>query len=63
MKVWDSFYVIYTQRKLGGLLSIGALLNLPAFFIIIKKKLYERAYGLIGLLFLLVIIVTLLKFI
>ncbi len=30
-KVLDSLYLLYTQKKLGGLMSIGALLNLPVF--------------------------------
>ncbi len=63
MSVSDGFYVLYLQKKLGALLSIGALLNIPVFFIFINRKLYGRAYGLLGLLFLLVVIIALLKFI
>ena len=45
-KVLDSFYLLYTQKKLGGLMSIGALLNLPVFFVFINQYRYDKAYGL-----------------
>ncbi len=62
-KVLDSFYLLYTQKKLGGLMSIGALLNLPAFFVFINQYRYYRAYGLVSLLLFLVVIIGLLKII
>ena len=62
-KVLDSFYLLYTQKKLGGLMSIGALLNLPVFFVFINQYRYDRAYGLVSFLLVLVVIIGLLKFI
>lgn len=60
--ILNSFRVLYIERKLGSLISLGALLNLPVFFIFIKQYRYDRAYGLVGFLLLLVGIIALLKF-
>ena len=62
-KVLDSLYLLYTQKKLGGLMSIGALLNLPVFFVFINQYRYDRAYGLVSFLLVLVVINGLLKYI
>ncbi|MDC1080836.1 hypothetical protein OAQ15_01885 [Flavobacteriaceae bacterium] len=62
-KVLDSLYLLYTQKKLGGLMSIGALLNLPVFFVFINQYRYDRAYGLVSFLLVLVVIIGLLKYI
>lgn len=62
-KVMDSLYLLYSKKKLGGLISIGALLNLPVFFVFINQYRYDRAYGLVSLLLILVIIIGVLKFI
>ena len=62
-KVLDSLYLLYTQKKLGGLMSIGALLNLPVFFVFINQYRYDRAYGLVSFLLVLVLIIGLLKYI
>lgn len=57
----DSVTILYVQRKLGGLISIGALINLPIFYIFLRKREYQIAYGMIGLLFILVGLVAVLK--
>ena len=57
----SSFKLLYYQNKLGSLISLGALLNLPAFFILIRRRDYQIAYGLVSLLILLVVVVALLK--
>ena len=62
-KVLDSLYLLYIQKKLGGLMSIGALLNLPVFFVFINQYRYDRAYGLVSFLLVLVVIIGLLKYI
>ena len=62
-KVLDSLYLLYTQKKLGGLMSIGTLLNLPVFFVFINQYRYDRAYGLVSFLLVLVLIIGLLKYI
>jgi len=43
------------------LISLGALLNLPAFFILIRRRDYQIAYGLVSLLILLVVVIAILK--
>lgn len=57
----SSFKLLYYQNKLGSLISLGALLNLPAFFILIRRRDYQIAYGLVSLLILLVVVVAILK--
>ena len=59
----SSFKLLYYQNKLGSLISLGALLNLPAFFILIRRRDYQIAYGLVILLILLVVVVAILKII
>lgn len=57
----NSLMFLYQEKKLGALISLGALLNLPAFFILIRKREYRIAYGLVGVLIILVGVVALLK--
>lgn len=59
--LFSSFELLYQEKKLGSLISLGALLNLPAFFILIRKRDYQTAYGLVSLLILLVVVVAILK--
>lgn len=56
-----SLKFLYQEKKLGALISLGALLNLPAFFVLIRKREYSIAYGLVGILIILVVVVALLK--
>ena len=57
----SSLKLLYLEKKLGSLISLGALLNLPVFFILIRKREYTIANGLVGILILMVVIVALLK--
>jgi len=59
--LFSSFELLYQEKKLGSLISLGALLNLPAFFILIRRRDYQTAYGLVSLLILLVVVVAILK--
>lgn len=59
--LFSSFKLLYYQNKLGSLISLGALLNLPAFFILIRRRDYQIAYGLVSLLILLVVVIAILK--
>ena len=58
----ESFEVLYAEKKLGALMSLGALLNLPVFFYFLRFRRYEMAYGMVGILMLLAGVVALLKF-
>lgn len=58
----ESLNLLYQNQKLGSLISIGALLNLPLFFILIRKRKYRTAYGVVSILFLLVALIAILKF-
>ena len=52
---------LYNQNKLGGLISLAALINLPIFFVALKKNKFEFATGLVAISVLFVIIIALLK--
>tara|TARA_B110000977_G_C11028335_1_gene474163 strand:- start:156 stop:437 length:282 start_codon:yes stop_codon:yes gene_type:complete len=59
--IWGSLQILYIEKKLGSLISLGALLNLPMFFVFIKQHRYHRAYGLLIFLLLLVLIIASIK--
>ena len=59
--ICGSLQILYIEKKLGSLISLGALLNLPMFFVFIKQHRYHRAYGLLSFLLLLVLIIASLK--
>ncbi|MDA8698951.1 hypothetical protein N9M11_02390 [Flavobacteriaceae bacterium] len=58
-----SIQILYIENKLGSLISIGALLNLPVFFVFINQYRYDRAYGLVFFSLFLVALIAILKFI
>ena len=60
--ILDSFELLYAEKKLGALMSLGALANLPVFFYFLRFRRYEMAYGMVGILMLLAGVVALLKF-
>ena len=51
----------YNNNKLGGLIALSSLINLPIFFIAIKKNKITFASGLVAFLILIVIIIAILK--
>ena len=57
----NSLKSLFVQKKLGALISIGSLINIPLFFILLKLNKINQAYGLILFLLLLVFIVAILK--
>ena len=57
----ESLIQLYYQKRLGSLISIGALINLPIFFIAIKKEKYDFSLGLILISLFFVVIITFLK--
>ena len=59
--VEESFSRLYEQKKLGGLISLAALINLPVFFVALRKNKFSFATGLIAISLLLVIVIALLK--
>lgn len=60
--ILDSFELLYAEKKLGALMSLGALVNLPVFFYFLRFRRYEMAYGMVGILMLLAGVIALLKF-
>ncbi len=52
---------LYRQNKLGGLISIAALINLPVFFIALRKNKFSFAAGLVAISLILVIFIAFLK--
>ena len=54
---------LFKQKKLGGLISMGALINLPLFFLGMKKRKTNFAKGVMITSIVIVIIVATLKII
>lgn len=52
---------LYRQKKLGGLISIAALINLPIFFIALRKNKFAFAAGLVAISLALVLLIAFLK--
>ena len=57
----DSFIYLYEQKRLGGLISIAALINLPLFFIALRKNKVPFAAGIVAISMLPVLFIALLK--
>jgi len=61
--IYRSLKSLFIQKKLGALISIGSLINIPLFFILLKLNKINYTYGLISFLLLLVFIIAILKII
>ncbi|MAC92957.1 MAG: hypothetical protein CMC01_04535 [Flavobacteriaceae bacterium] len=59
----DSLFFLYEQKRLGGLISLAALINLPIFFISLRKNKMTFAAGIVAISIIIVIFVGLLKLI
>ena len=59
----DSLFYLYEQKRLGGLISLAALINLPLFFISLRKNKIPFAAGIVAISIITVIFVGLLKLI
>ena len=59
----DSFILLFKEKKLGGLISLGALINLPLFFLGLRKRRENFAKGILVASLIIVITVALLKII
>ena len=59
--VENTLLSLYNQKKLGGLISISALINLPVFFVALKKNKFAFASGLVAISLILVMLIALLK--
>ena len=57
----QSLKYLYKKNQLGGLLSLGALINLPIFFLAIRKNKIAFASGIVIFSLLMVMVVAVLK--
>ena len=57
----SSLMTLYQQNKLGGLISIASLINLPIFFLALRKNKMSFATGLVTLSIVMVLVITYLK--
>ena len=57
----DSIISLYQQKKMGGLISVGALINLPLFFLGMHKRKINFAKALLITSILIVVMVVALK--
>ena len=56
-----SWLYLYQNNQLGGLISLGALINLPIFFLALRKNKIPFAAGIVCFSLLIVVLVALLK--
>tara|TARA_B110000305_G_scaffold142348_1_gene158477 strand:- start:167 stop:448 length:282 start_codon:yes stop_codon:yes gene_type:complete len=54
---------LYQKKKLGGLISVSSLINLPVFFLAIRKNKINFAKGLVIISLIIVCFLVVLKFI
>lgn len=59
----DSIASLYQQKKIGGLISMGALINLPLFFLGMRKRKTNFAKGVLITSIIIVLIIVGLKII
>ena len=57
----DAISSLYQQKKLGGLISMGALINLPLFFLGMHKRKINFAKGVLITSIVIVVMVVALK--
>ena len=57
----SSLITLYQQNKLGVLISIASLINLPIFFLALRKNKMSFATGLVTLSIVMVLVITYLK--
>ena len=57
----DSISGLYKQNRLGGLISLAALINLPIFFIALRKNKFAFAAGLVAISLAMVLLIAFLK--
>ena len=56
-----SILKLYKKQKLGGVISLAALINLPIFFIALRKNKFDFAAGLVAISLILVFLIGILK--
>ena len=56
-----SILKLYEKQKLGGVISLAALINLPIFFIALRKNKFDFAAGLVAISLILVFVIGILK--
>ena len=57
----ESILKLYKKQKLGGVISLAALVNLPIFFIALRKNKFDFAAGLVAISLILVFVIGVLK--
>ena len=57
----ESILKLYQKQKLGGVISLAALINLPIFFIALRKNKFDFATGLVAISLILVFVIVILK--
>ena len=57
----ESILKLYKKQKLGGVISLAAIINLPIFFIALRKNKFDFAAGLVAISLILVFLIGILK--
>lgn len=62
LPIEDSWKLMYGQKKLGGLISLGAIVNLIIFLFAVKKNKISFASGLVLNSFFIIFLIIFLKY-
>ncbi|MDC1217756.1 MAG: hypothetical protein ACKVJR_01180 [Flavobacteriales bacterium] len=57
----NSLQFLYGQNRLGGVISLAALINLPVFFLALKKNKFSFAAGIVAISIATVLLIFFLK--
>jgi len=57
----NSLQFLYDQNRLGGVISLAALVNLPIFFLAIRKNKFPFAAGIVAISLAVVLLIIFLK--
>ncbi|MGI9540804.1 MAG: hypothetical protein ACR2MI_01970 [Flavobacteriaceae bacterium] len=57
----NSLLFLYDQNRLGGVISLAALVNLPIFFLALRKNKFPFAAGIVAISLVVVLLIIFLK--
>ncbi|MDC1056106.1 hypothetical protein OAQ07_00965 [Flavobacteriaceae bacterium] len=57
----NSLQFLYDQKRLGGVISLAALVNLPIFFLALRKNKFPFAAGIVAISLVVVLLIIFLK--
>jgi len=61
VSIEESIRFFYKQKRLGGIISLAALINLPLFFVALRRNKIQFAKGILIVSLFIVVLIALLK--